>query len=596
MRLSSSPLPLRQLCFAGCLLILVWTQFLFQIEVASRSWFSQWPLFWDQNRYSDVAYYYMQGFRRNGLYGLLESYTHRPPYSLTLLLTSLPVIIAGGSFTALVFHLFFYVLLLDAAIFWIVYRMTRRSLLALLSVMLVHLNCAGIMSYSYLGGTTENIRYQINFPTLVVTVTLLALLLEGCRTKRPVLWASSVALTCFAALVLRPAALPYFMVLAIPSFLFVCIVLFRLRDRAAWWGVAALALACLTAALHYSSIWRIITAYFAQTQNSSHLHPTSGLGSLLYYLNAGYVASTPFPLFLIFTLAGLISYFLRLKRCLRGRNPLAARGSLKRVQTGFLSVLYLVSLTYILPTLSPVKDYRLGDAFIVFTISLSIPALWELWRAYARRRTLRYSPSVIHRAQALLLTGAILTGTCVTVHETFHLQELLHRPWDDPFRLVKLRLRITYRATHAYVTAWLAEKKRTRVWAAFISQLDLRYESHSFNTLPYVAGLPELPINFLQSRMPVSDLLNDHKDAQFLPELLFVPEVHDTSGPGAIYIYEHFRFVPISDADREKLTALFIRRGYAQVGTVPITEHLRLNVFESLHLSDTSPPPAFPFP
>ncbi len=557
---------------------LIALQFLCQIMYVTSGWYSQWPLSWDQNRYSDYTYFYRLAFLENGFHGLLEAYLQRPPYSCTLLLFSLPVLFFGGSFLDLVLLLSLPIIILDFAVFYIVRIVSRNFSFALLSLLALHFTTSGIVSGSNLSGTAEALRYQLNFLTAILPITLLAIVIAGIRTRSPKVWSLMLGGAIWSALVLRPPALPYFIIIIYPSLAYLWFLQWRNNRNAFRYGACTTVIATAGALAHYYYIKDSALRYFAHTQSAYQLHPAPGIKGLVYYIERGISSANFFLIFLFVVILSFLLLFVRSYLVVK-KHKLRNCKKLLLINAPAVFCAYVYLLSYAVPSSNPIKDRSLGDCFILLTVALFHPALLNLLKmsgvlSFLKKRTTRYgtlSATFVLPISFFFATWSVLHDWSRAHHDVTLLRG------SDPHRLEKVSIRQVYLKSNEYLKKWIQKEKRKHVSVLFLAQQQLRYESHSFQTLPFFMGIERADVRVRQSIIRVDEILQPITIQQPAAELIFVPHAHPSIHTKMVY--KSYAFNHLTDAHHNALVVGLPKVGYRKVDVITISKDFELLVY-----------------
>ena len=369
-RFSSSP---RVLLVVAVLMIIC--QFISQMEMVVRGWFFQWPYFADQNRYISYALFYRASFADGGIGGLIEAYQARPPYSFTLLVSSLPLL-AWAEQTVHVLHgqLGYFVVALDLAVFRLAWRTGRTFYAGFAALMVIHGTTSGIFNSPGFLIPADMFFYQLSFATTVTTVVGAALMVEILYAKKIGRWSILLCLFLIGAILLRPSAMPYFVAQLIPPSIVVAAWFFwqGQRRQALCLGGAVLVSVCVSTP-HLLVISRNVLDY------AQRAHRDYAIDSYSYYWERAQISSPVFLTAFHLLMLGAILELPPLAVLLfRDHRKLLLSRNLSRVAVvwGVSSWIYLSS--YILPSLSPAKNKWIGEAFMLLTLTYGTARLFTL--------------------------------------------------------------------------------------------------------------------------------------------------------------------------------------------------------------------------
>ena len=345
---------------------LIALQFFAQFYLVMVGSFAQWPYGWDECRYYDYALTYRDCLASGNLSEIAECYRSNPPYSLTLLLTSLPFLpFTDYSLKVMNLHMGVYVIVLDVAIFFLAKRIAHSTWASVLALLLVHGFSEMLFWHFQNGFPAEMVRYQVNFPLSVLVVAGLSLLVEGLYVRRYILWSCMLSVFLALALLLRPPAMPFFLVVLVTPALGMLWFFWKSSQRSKAKALAgALAVTTLLVVPHYAFIWKLALNYSLAAQSN----PFWRQDSLAYFLTTSTEQNLVFPVLLGLLLLGSASFCARFWVIYR---DCSTHGRIfKNAAMASFVIAWVYVLSFALPTLSPAKNHLLGGAFLILTLTI----------------------------------------------------------------------------------------------------------------------------------------------------------------------------------------------------------------------------------
>jgi hypothetical protein len=350
-------------------------QFIGQMEVAVNGWYCRWPYPWDQNRYISYALYFRAAFGTSGIGGLVDAYFARPPYSLTLLLGSIPLLSWSEEYVNVLHgQMIFYLILMDWAAYRLGTRLGGTRYAGIAALMVIHGSTTGIFNSESLLIPAETVLYQLNFGMAVIPVAGLALLMAGLTTKRLRIWAVCFAIFLAGAIMWRPPALPYIAVLFVPPWLAITAWLWWQgeRRRAIYVCLAFVVGTCI-AVPHMLYIAKPVIAYF---QLAHILNPND---SKAYFWDQSSRTSGLFPYaFSILSLRAICDLNRLIGMLKRGKTTLKHRRALTQICLVWGVGAWIYVACFVIPTLSSNKGARFGDAFVILSLIFGITGLFRI--------------------------------------------------------------------------------------------------------------------------------------------------------------------------------------------------------------------------
>ena len=343
-------------------------EFYFQLGYAYAIGYTSLPFDWDNNRYVDTAWLYLNAIRDHGLQGLLQIYADKPPYSFTLLLTGLPFLALSGQEHSLFTSQLIYVLLMDAGLLFSIWRLTGSLSWAAFGLLTFTSWTSGIVSGVNLNAAMESVKYQLNVPLGALYIALTWMILEALPTSRKKIWGTGLTLILTLGLLLRPPMLPFFLLSFFPLLALVSVFAWRqgIHSIAAWTAFA-IGSSSIVTATHYANIWPKLLVYVNRAVSSEHgaaMFSTekTGLDYIGFYLNTAIDQSPAVIILLAAMLLTIPHSFFIIKNSFY-QSPLESRQNQEAIK--WVIVWWLLMVTYAVPTVAKTKNPFFGLPFML---------------------------------------------------------------------------------------------------------------------------------------------------------------------------------------------------------------------------------------